>query len=56
VSEYRNALRHAVDLPGGALAAPGATVELDDEAAAPLVEAGVLAPVEPEPKKKEAKT
>jgi hypothetical protein len=50
MSLYRNPLAHAIDLPGGALLAPGEEAELNDEDAEPLVEAGTLAArPEPEP-------
>jgi hypothetical protein len=44
VSTYLNTCRHVIDVPGGALVAPGTTCELEDEAAEELVRNGLLVP------------
>lgn len=59
MSRYVNLSAHAIDVPGGAVVAAAAFVELDDAAAETLVRAGVLQaapdPEAPAPKSKSSR-
>lgn len=45
MSTYLNVSQHAIDLPGGALLAPGGACELEDDGAELLVHQGLLVQV-----------